>query len=43
MQLRPLKLAALRTARTADAAHLLDSPSMTGPPVPVLAANGSGR
>ncbi len=34
---------ALRAARTADAADLLDSPSMTEPPVPVLAANGSGQ
>ena len=33
---------ALRTARTADATHLLDSLSMSGP-VPVPATNGSGR
>jgi NAD(P)H-dependent FMN reductase len=34
---------ALRAARTADAAGHEDSPAVTGPPVPVPAANGSGR
>ena len=35
--------AELRTARTADAAHVLDSPSRSVQTVPVLTANGSGR